>query len=97
MSCRNLLGLPERRSSYPDGLETESGIPCIDPRGGGWFGRLAEQSPLTETLGNTPLGDTKCFNLVICVWRLSKKCPYKRASLQRCVEIFDICLYVADG
>ena len=30
-----------------DGLETESGIPCIDPGGGGWFGRTAEQSPLT--------------------------------------------------
>ena len=47
MSCRNLLGLPGRRSTFPDGLETESGIPCIDPRGGGWFGRMAEQSPVT--------------------------------------------------
>ena len=32
---------------FPDGLETESGITCIDPGGGGWFGRMAEQSPVT--------------------------------------------------
>ena len=44
MSCRNLLGLPDRRSIFPDGQETESGIPCIDPGGGGWFGQVAEQS-----------------------------------------------------
>ena len=47
MSCRNLLGLPQRRSTFPDGLETESGIPCTDPSGGGWFVRVAQQSPLT--------------------------------------------------
>ena len=47
VSCRNLLGLPERSSTFPDGLETESGVPCIDPRDGGSFGRMAEQSPLT--------------------------------------------------
>ena len=47
MSCRNLLGVPERRSTFPDGLEKESGIPCIDPGGGGWFDRLVDQSPLT--------------------------------------------------
>ena len=47
MYCRNLLGLPDRRSSFSDGLETESGIHCNDPGGGGWFGRMAEQSPLT--------------------------------------------------
>ena len=47
MSCRNLLGLPERRSTFPGGLETESLIPCIDLDGGGWFGRVAEQSSLT--------------------------------------------------
>ena len=48
MSCRNLLGLPERRSTLPDGLETESEIHCNDPGGGVWFGRRAEQSPLTQ-------------------------------------------------
>ena len=48
MCCRNLLGMPERCSSFPDGLETESGMPCIDPWGGGSFGRMAEQSPLTR-------------------------------------------------
>ena len=47
MSCRDLLGLPERRLTFRDGLETESGIPCIDPSGAGWFGPVAEQSPLT--------------------------------------------------
>ena len=47
MSCRNLLGLLDRRSTFLDGLETESEIPCIDPSGGGWFGRVAGQSPLT--------------------------------------------------
>ena len=47
MSCCNLKGPPERRSTFPDRLETESGIPCIDPGGGGWFGGVAEQSPLT--------------------------------------------------
>ena len=47
MSCRNLLGLPDRRSTFSDGLETEPGIHCNDPGGGGWFGRMAEQSPLT--------------------------------------------------
>ena len=36
MSCRNLQGLPERRSISPVGLEPESEIPCIDPSGG-WF------------------------------------------------------------
>ena len=47
MSCRKLLGLPERRLTFRDGLETEPGIPCIDPSGGGCFGPVAEQSPLT--------------------------------------------------
>ena len=47
MSCRNLLGLPDRRLSFPDLLETEPGIPCIDLCGGGWFGPVAKQSPLT--------------------------------------------------
>ena len=28
MSCRTFLGLLERRSILPDGLETESGIPA---------------------------------------------------------------------
>ena len=45
-SCRNLLGMPERRSTFPRGMETELGISFIDPDGG-WFGRMAEQSPLT--------------------------------------------------
>ena len=48
MSCRNLLGLPDRRPTFPDRLETEPSTPCIDPGGGGWFGRVAEQSPLTS-------------------------------------------------
>ena len=47
MSCRNLLGLLELRSSFVHRLETESGIPCIDPSGCGGFGRMADQSPLT--------------------------------------------------
>ena len=47
MSCRNLLGLPDRRPIFPDRLETESGIPCVDPGSGGSFGRMAEQSRLT--------------------------------------------------
>ena len=51
MSCRNLLGLPQRRSNFLDGLDTEPGIPCIDPGGGGWFGRVAEQFPLTSLMG----------------------------------------------
>ena len=55
MSCRNLLGMPERRSVFPDGPETESGITCIDPGGGGWFGRMAEQLPLqTDTARMLP-------------------------------------------
>ena len=49
MSCRNLLGLPDRDSSFPDRLETESGIPCIEPGGDGWFGRMAEPRPGGET------------------------------------------------
>ena len=49
MSCRNLLGLPERGPVIPDRLEEESAIPCIDPGGGGgWFGRMAAQSPFTK-------------------------------------------------
>ena len=47
MSCRHLLCQPEHRSIFPDRLETEPGIPCIDPGGCGWFGRVAEQYPLT--------------------------------------------------
>ena len=39
--------LAQRRSAFPDRLETERGISCIDPGGGGWFGRVAEQSPFT--------------------------------------------------
>ena len=52
MSCRNLLGLPERRPIIPDGLEKESGIPCTDPGGNGWFGRVAAQSPLAKGTSN---------------------------------------------
>ena len=47
MSCRNFLGLPDRRPTFRDRLETEPGITCRDPGAGGWFGRMAEQSPLT--------------------------------------------------
>ena len=54
---------PERRFTFPDGLETESGIPCIDPSGGGWFGRVAEQSPLTgqepKNLARSPANTTE--------------------------------------
>ena len=46
ISC--LVALPERRSTVPDGLETVSGIHCNDPGGGVWFGRMAEQSQLTQ-------------------------------------------------
>ena len=52
MSCRNLLGLPERRPIIPEGQEKESGIPCIDPGGGGWFGRVAAQSPFAKGTSN---------------------------------------------
>ena len=48
MSGRNLLGVRERHSILPDGLETESGIHCGDLGGGGLFGRMTEQSPLTQ-------------------------------------------------
>ena len=47
MSCRNLLGLPDRRPTFADRLETELGKTCDDPRSGGSFGRLTEQFPLT--------------------------------------------------
>ena len=47
MSCRSVLGLPDRRPTFRVPLETELGITCADPRGGGWFGRMTEQSPLT--------------------------------------------------
>ena len=43
MSCGNLLVLPDRHLTSPDRLETESGVTCADPRGGGWFGRRTEQ------------------------------------------------------
>ena len=52
MSCRILLGLPERRPIIPEGQEKESGIPCIDPGGGGWFGRVAAQSPFAKGTSN---------------------------------------------
>ena len=56
MSRRNLLGLPERRPTLPHGLGTTgSGIPCIDPGGGGWFGRMAEQSPLAGYEPKNPI------------------------------------------
>ena len=47
MSSRSLLGLPGRHSTFPRGLETESGIHCKDPGGEAWFGPMAEQSLLT--------------------------------------------------
>ena len=73
MSCRNLLGLPEGRPIIPDGLEKESGIPCIAPGGGGWFGRVAAQSPFAKRTSNAfseasrrtnkELGIIELFNL----------------------------------
>ena len=53
MSGRNLLGLPERQFTFLDGLETQSGMHCHDPGGGAWFGRMAEQSPLTSSEPNS--------------------------------------------
>ena len=47
VSSRNLLALPDRHFTFPGGVETASEIHCNDPGGGGWFGRMAEQSPLT--------------------------------------------------
>ena len=49
MSCRIFLGLLELCFFllFPDWLETESSIPCVDPSGCGGFGRMADQSPLT--------------------------------------------------
>ena len=38
MSCRNLLGLPDRRPTFPDRQGTGQGTPCIDPGSGGLFG-----------------------------------------------------------
>ena len=49
MSCRNLLGLSQRRSTFPDRLETESGIPCI-PAAVDGLGRMAERSPFTRLI-----------------------------------------------
>ena len=47
MSHRNLLGLPDNPPRFSRLLETELGANCADPWGGSWFGRKAEQSPLT--------------------------------------------------
>ena len=44
---RDLLG-PCNPPHFPDVLVTELGANCADPRGGSWFGRIAEQSPLTS-------------------------------------------------
>ena len=44
MSCRNLLGLPDRRHTFPGRLETDLVFTCAAPRSGGWFG---EQFPIT--------------------------------------------------
>ena len=48
MSHRNIFGLPDIPPRFPDLLVTESGANFADPRGGTWFGRRAEQSPLTD-------------------------------------------------
>ena len=37
--------------NFPTLLETELGTNCVDPRGRLWFGRTAEQSPLTKVTG----------------------------------------------
>ena len=47
MSHRNLLGLHANPPHFPCLLETELGANCADPRSGSWFGRMAEQRPLT--------------------------------------------------
>ena len=47
LSHRNLLGLFDNPLRFPDVLVTELGANCADPRSGSWFGRMAEQSPLT--------------------------------------------------
>ena len=49
---RNLLG-PCNPPHFLDVLVTELGANCADPRGGSWFGRIAEQSPLTGCEPNT--------------------------------------------
>ena len=63
MSGRNLLDLLERHSTFPDGLETESGTRCNDPGGGAWFGRKAEQShsePMRCAMGCSCCHTEKC-------------------------------------
>ena len=51
MSDRNLLGLLANPPRFPSKKKTELGANCADPRGGSWFGRMAEQSPLTDQRG----------------------------------------------
>ena len=80
MSCRNLLGLLQRRSTFPVGLETESGIQCIDPGGGGWFGRVAGQSLLTG------LQQAKQDGRLVHVATLVDFCHVKHSELARHVQ-----------
>ena len=54
MSHRNLLGQPDNPPRFPDVLVTALGANCADPRGGSWFGRMAEESPLTKTCAQQP-------------------------------------------
>ena len=53
MSRRSLLGLPDNPPRFRDVLVTESGANCADQRSGSWFGRMAEQSPLTHWIYQT--------------------------------------------
>ena len=52
MSCRNLLGLLGRRSTFLDGLETESGIPASIWVAVAGVGEWLEHSPLTSCQPN---------------------------------------------
>ena len=54
MFHRNLLGVLDPPLHFRSVLRTESGTTCADPRSGAWFGRVAEQSSLTDCAGQAP-------------------------------------------
>ena len=55
--------MPERRSTFPDGLETDSESPCIDLGGGGSFYRMAERSPSQNVAGLCAVGPLSIRNM----------------------------------
>ena len=71
VSHRNLLGLPANPVHLPTSLETGLGANCAAPRSGSWFGRMAEQSPLTSFALDCELetGGGAAASLVLAAWR----------------------------